>query len=287
LDRPWEFGAIDGMPEWRGMEMGIGNTREPKRDRTSFNRVASLYDQYRRGYPLEVVDQIVDAAGIRPGDHLLEIGPGTGQLTRPLLERGMRVTAVELGPDLAAIARRKLGGFPDVHIHVAAFEDWGLPSEPFKAVVSATAFHWLDPRVRATKAAHALEPGGRLVAVYPHHILGDDGGFFLASQPCYLKWGLSTDPHWRPPLEYEIPTLYQDIDQCAAFLTVERRRLRMTRHFNTDDYVGLLRTDSLILTLPEPDREGFLEDLHRLIETEYDGMVSRTFVYEIVAAEKE
>lgn len=100
---------------------------EPTRSRESFNRVASLYDRYRRGYPEEVVDRLVAAAGIERGRRVLEIGPGTGQLTRPLLQRGAWVTAVELGQDLAALAQRNLADYPHFEMVVSSFEDWALP----------------------------------------------------------------------------------------------------------------------------------------------------------------
>lgn len=162
------------------------------RNRESFNRVAELYDRYRRGYPPEVIDQIVEMAGIGFGSRILQIGPGTGQLTRPLLQRGASVTAVELGHDMAAIAQRNLREFPRYEIAVSSFEGWILPDRPFDAVISATAFHWVDPQIRAMKAAQALRPGGALAAaIYPHHVWGDDRGFCQASQHYYLKWGLS------------------------------------------------------------------------------------------------
>lgn len=106
------------------------------------------------------MEQVVEAAGIGPGSRVLEIGPGTGQLTRPLLALGIRVTAVELGEALAAAGRQKLARFPDLDIVISAFEDWELPREPFDAVVAATSFHWIAPEVRAPKAAQALKPGG-------------------------------------------------------------------------------------------------------------------------------
>lgn len=257
---------------------------EPTRSRESFNRVASLYDRYRRGYPAEVLEQLVTVAGIEPDRRVLEIGPGTGQLTRPLLQRGAWVTAVEPGHDLAALAQRNLADYPHFAMVVSSFEDWALPRHPFDTVVSATAFHWIDERIRAVKAAQALTPGGILAAVYPHHVLGDDDGFFQDSQRCYLEWELSSDPHWRPPEEHEIPAVYPDIDQCREFAVVERLRMRKTRRFSRDEYVGLLRTDSLILTLAPANREGFLTDIADLIDSHYGGGVCRTFVYEIVAA---
>lgn len=263
-----------------------GPKPESKRSRENFNRVAVLYDRYRPGYPAEVIDRIVEVTGIGPRSQVLEIGPGTGQLTRPLLEHGASVTVVELGKDLATIAQNNLSEFPHLEITVSSFESWPLPSRQFDVVVSATAFHWVDSRIRASKSARALRPKGVLAAIYPHQVAGDDGGFFHDSQRCYREWGLSTDSDWHPPYDHDIPAMYQDIDQCTDFAFVERYRIRKTRSFTTDQYVGLLQTDSLILTLSEPCRDGFLNDMRTLIDAHYAGVVSRTFIYEIVAGTK-
>src|SRR4051812_18802554 len=87
--------------------------------RTTFAEDAELYDRCRPGYPPEVFT----ALNPRPGMPVLEIGPGTGQATLPLARHGCVVTAVELGASLAAVARRKLAGFP-VDVQVGDFEDW-------------------------------------------------------------------------------------------------------------------------------------------------------------------
>jgi SAM-dependent methyltransferase len=108
--------------------------------RSTFDEAAELYDRARPGYPPEPFNDLSDVADLRPGARILEFGPGTGQTTVPLAERKFQITAVELGPNLAAVARRTLTRFPNVAVTVAAFEDFPLPSEPFDAVVSATAF---------------------------------------------------------------------------------------------------------------------------------------------------
>ena len=258
----------------------------PRRHRAAFNGVAVLYNRYRRAYPPNVVDAVVEAARIAPGSRVLEIGPGTGQLTRPLLQRGAAVTGVELGPELAALAQQNLAGFPGFKVCVSSFEDWTLPAQPFAAVVSATAFHWVDEAVRAAKAARALGPVGVLVAIYPHQVVTADGGFSAASQRYYLDWGLSTDPAWHLPYAHELESMYEDIDHCPAFAVVTRRRIACTRRLTTAEYVGLLQTDSLVLTLSEPDRQGFLADMRALIDSKYGGAVQRGFVYEVVTAMK-
>ncbi len=76
--------------------------------RRIFETVAQLYDRARPGYPPELFDDLADMARLRSGSRVLEIGCGTEQATRPLAERGYKVVAVEIGPELAALARRKL-----------------------------------------------------------------------------------------------------------------------------------------------------------------------------------
>ena len=73
-------------------------------------------------------DGAIDLAGLEAGDRLREIGCGTGQATVPLAERGLKVTAIELGAELAAIARRRLAGFPAVDVVTSTFEKKRLSS---------------------------------------------------------------------------------------------------------------------------------------------------------------
>src|SRR5207244_3312522 len=102
------------------------------------------------------------------GSRILEIGCSTGQATLSLAMRGYRVTAIELGADMASVASRKLADFADVEVIVSDFESWPLPAQPFDAVVSATAFHWIDPTVRVHKSAAALHAGGVLPSLAPN-----------------------------------------------------------------------------------------------------------------------
>ena len=130
-----------------------------------FDEVAAEYDRRRPTYPDELVDQACQIAGIGSGDHVLEVGCGSGQLTRGLVARGLRVTALEPGKTLMALARQNLAGAGGVEFVNSQFEDALLPREQFRAVFSATAFHWVDPKVSWQKAADVLVPGGTLALV--------------------------------------------------------------------------------------------------------------------------
>jgi ubiquinone/menaquinone biosynthesis C-methylase UbiE len=130
-----------------------------------FDEIAAEYDRYRPAYPDELVDQACQVAGIGRGDHVLEVGCGSGQLTRSLVARDLHVTALEPGHSLLALARQNLEGAGELEFVNAQFEDAPLPREQFRAVFSASAFHWIDPKVSWQKAADVLVPGGTLALV--------------------------------------------------------------------------------------------------------------------------
>jgi ubiquinone/menaquinone biosynthesis C-methylase UbiE len=147
---------------------------EARRYGTVFDEVADEYDRTRPLYPDALVDRACEVAGLGSGDPVLEIGCGTGQLTRSLVARGLRVTAVEPGENLIRLAGQNLAGAGagagpgagpgsgSVEFVHARFEDAALPSGYFRAVFSASALHWVDPAVGWRKIAGVLAAGGTL-----------------------------------------------------------------------------------------------------------------------------
>jgi 16S rRNA A1518/A1519 N6-dimethyltransferase RsmA/KsgA/DIM1 with predicted DNA glycosylase/AP lyase activity len=92
-----------------------------------FDDVAHEYDRHRPNYPYALVDRACEVAGIEDGDRVLEIGCGTGQLTRSLLTRGLHVTALEPGERLIRVAEENLRDAGDVELVHARLEDMQLP----------------------------------------------------------------------------------------------------------------------------------------------------------------
>jgi SAM-dependent methyltransferase len=135
---------------------------DARRYGTVFDEVADEYDRTRPMYPDALVDRACEVAGLGSGDPVLEIGCGSGQLTRSLVARGLRVTAVEPGGNLIRLAGQNLAGAGSVELVNARFEDAALPRGYFRAVFSASALHWVDPAVGWRKIAGALAPGGTL-----------------------------------------------------------------------------------------------------------------------------
>ncbi|WBO61917.1 class I SAM-dependent methyltransferase [Streptomyces camelliae] len=263
---------------------------ESRRQRLSrtFDEDAELYDRARPGYPPELYDDLAELAGAVPGSRVLEVGCGTGQATVPLAGRGCRITAVEAGPGMAAVARRNLAGAAEVEVVTAEFESWPLPQEPFDVVVSATAFHWIDPAVRMARAADALRPGGALAVVRGQHVAGGTEEFFSEVQRCYERFDPNTPPGLRLPAAADVDNSdhAEEVARSGRFATTVFRRYERDLTYTTAEYLDLLRTFSGHRALPEAARNGLLDCIAALLDGRYGGRVTRRSLIELGVSQR-
>ncbi len=252
----------------------------------AFDEVAELYDRARPTYPKELFTDLVALTGVGPGSRVLEIGPGTGQATIPLAQFGCEIVAVERGANLAAVARRNLERFPSVTVVTAAFEEWPLPAERFDLVLSATAFHCLEPAVRVAKAAEALRPGGSVAVVETHHVGGPDRGFSVDVQECYERWDPDTPPGFRPPTASDIPPGHEELEATELFEPVVTRRYEWALDYSTAAYLDVLLTYSNHRALPPEARTGLLTCIAHLIDSRYGGMITKGYLTQLLLARR-
>lgn len=213
--------------------------------RLTFDEDAAAYDASRPVAPAEVFDDLIHLTGLQPLDRVLEVGPGTGQATRPLLQRGLRVKSVEIGANLAAVAKQRLAEFGDhVEIVHADFERWDAGDERFNAVFSCNAFHWIDPDLRFAKAASLLRPGGHLAVIAtPWVIPADADRFWWDVQDDYeAVGGERVDPANAHP--DRIKDLAPLVVASSRFEEPVTRRRLFTVDFTADGYATNLGTQS-------------------------------------------
>ncbi|HEX3833695.1 MAG TPA: class I SAM-dependent methyltransferase [Solirubrobacteraceae bacterium] len=130
-----------------------------------FNEIAEEYHRHRPTYPGALIDRACEVGGLGPGARVLEIGCGTGQLTRSLVARGLRVTAIEPGERLIARALDQLGNGGEVEFVNQRLEEAPLPHAHYSAAFSGSAIHWVDPDVSWRTTADALVDGGTLALI--------------------------------------------------------------------------------------------------------------------------
>ncbi len=244
--------------------------------RATFDRVAEQYDAARPTYPDALLDDLVELARIPAGGRILEIGPGTGKASVALAERGFDLVGVELGDELAAVARRRLGSFPAARIVVADFEQWEPELAEFDAIVAFTSFHWIAPELRYTKTARLLRPGGALAVVDPEHVLlpGADRELW-AGVEAIINDVVPHPDSGPPPAPEDVGDLREEIEASGLFDEVIVRRHLWSVDYTADEYVALLGTYSLMLLPPERERQEITSRVHALI-AEHGGLFTQT-----------
>ena len=125
----------------------------------SFAGVADAYERSRPGYPDEAVRWLV---GAEPCD-VVDLGAGTGKLTRSLVALGHRVTAVEPLPQMLEHLRAAAPGVTAVEGGAEAIP---LPDASADVVTAAQAFHWFDHGPAIREIARVLRPGGRIALIW-------------------------------------------------------------------------------------------------------------------------
>jgi ubiquinone/menaquinone biosynthesis C-methylase UbiE len=235
--------------------------RERRRSRrVLFDAVAEDYDEVRQSYPDEIVGFLLDRAGVGAGDLVLEVGCGTGQLTRRLAPSGVALTAVDIGPSMVALARRNLadiGTGADVRFEVTPFEDFAAPDASFGLIVSATAFHWIDPEVRWAKTARLLRPGGWLALLRTGELY--DAPFGPALREVWVRHGD------RGALRDDRPIFAGGMEDSGLFEPAVVRAHRERRTMAAADVVTLEQTRATSLGYADDVRAAFDADLRDLL----------------------
>ncbi|WP_380158064.1 class I SAM-dependent methyltransferase [Kineococcus sp. R86509] len=212
----------------------------PATDRaTSFGAVAEAYERSRPSYPDEALDWLLPPGARR----VLDLGAGTGKLTRSLVARGLEVVAVEPTPGMRGQFARVL---PDVELLDGTGEAIPLPDASVDAVLMAQAWHWVDPDTASPEVARVLRPGGRL-------------GLLWNVRDAGVEWIAQLDRLLPGPGEEQLGSLAPRV--AAPFGPVERYDVRWSDPVTVESLLDLTRSRSWVIALDETHRDRVLEDV--------------------------
>lgn len=253
-----------------------------------FDNVPAIYDRVRPGYPEPLFDALFAALPQREGPaRILEVGPGTGQATASLLERGAAVTAVEVGANLAAFLTRKFSTNPRLTVVNAAFEETSLGDGAWDLVTAATAFHWIDPAERMARAHALLVPGGVLGIIDTIQVRDPaDRGYFERSQPIYARYWPDQAIYQPAPEPDVVPPVFEEMRASGLFEDVSVQRWRWDQRYEVDAYIDLVRSYSNTYDLEPAAREAFLDELRAMVTAEEGSSVLRPLVITLTMGRK-
>jgi SAM-dependent methyltransferase len=211
----------------------------------SFGPAAGDYERVRPSYPAEAVTWLLGGERRR----VLDLGAGTGKLTRVLVALGHDVVAVEPIDEM----RAQLGvALPDVEALAGSAEAIPLPDRSVDAVTVGQAFHWFDTVRALPELARVIRPGGVLALIW---------NFRDERVPWVAALSPSSLPEWLPEgWEQEIaPPLFDPVEQ---------RDFSFDQELEPEDVVTLIASRSALITMPPDERAATLARVRDLLATD-------------------
>jgi len=218
----------------------------------SFGAIAEDYDRFRPGPPPDAIDWALS----RPRDSAVDIGAGTGALTRLLVSRIRNIVAVEPDPRMGAVLAARVAR---ANVLVGRAEALPLRNASVDAVVGSSMWHWVDEERAATEAARVLRPGGVLGLLWSgpdrsHGWLAD----LLAAQGRALASRAGNATARRHRHEVHLPA-------DAPFAVPETHTLEWSLAVTPEQLIGLAGTYSGYIVLPEAERTRLRDQLGDLV----------------------
>jgi len=229
----------------------------------SFGAIAEDYDRLRPGPPQAAVDWLVPA-GCRVA---VDLGAGTGLLTRALAGKVPQVVAVEPDPRMAAVLRARSleAELHGIRVAQSRGEEIPLPDASADGVFASSSWHWLDPERAPREIARVLRDGGRVGVIWTTRDRSTDWVREVEAIRDSVA-GPTDDREDRWARHRREVTLPPEL-----FGNVETASFSSTRHMTTGDFVGLLGTYSGALTASQQDRDAALDRARTVLERRFPG----------------
>lgn len=230
--------------------------------RRIFDTIPDQFDRYRPRYCDELFSSLIAYAGIGPEKKVLELGPGTGQATEPVLRTGCDYLAIELGGNLTETMTRKYGGFPNFSIVNDDFITHDFGAAQFDMIYSAATIQWIPEEIAFAKTFSLLKPGGTLAMMITRSdYRTPNESLYQRIQQVYAK-------DFRPETEYK--DMHPPFDYAHAvdygFVDFEKREFAGQRVFTADEYAAFSGTHCDHLVIPEPYKTRFFEGLKQAVK---------------------
>ena len=239
---------------WEEIGAACGMTRQGATRRwsrlvhaSSFGAAADSYQRGRPEYPQSVVEWLVP----RRAKSVLDLGAGTGKLTRPLVEAGLTVTAVEPS---RGMREQLAAAVPRAAVLAGAAERIPLPDASVDAVVVAHAWHWFDPALAVPEVARVLTPGGTLSLVWNDR---DESVPWVAALGAIMHRQaaqvIDTSPQLGPP-----------------FGPPERMELRWQQLVTRQEILDMVASRSYVISMQAHERDALLGEVAELLSEHPD-----------------
>ena len=232
--------------------------------RKVFDSIPEQFDEWRPRYCDELFADLIEYAKLGPEKTVLEIGPGTGQATEPILKTGCSYFAIELGENFTEFMKKRFDAYRNFQIANDDFEIYDFGKAQFDLVYSAAAFQWIPEKIGYPKVYDILKSNGAFAMFMMRPDIQPGGGY--TDETLYTKLQEVYSGFFHPETEYKCKLDYEARGKYG-FVDLERREYRKTREYTADGYVSLIGTHADHITLQEPYKTKFYDGIRAVIQS--------------------
>ena len=261
--------------------------------RVHFDEIVTKYDEIRPNYPNRLFVDLIEYSGKGTDKKALEIGAGTGKATRPILEAGYNVTAVEIGANMAAFLSDKYKSYKDFNVIVSSFEDANIEENEYDLIYAASSIHWVDAKIGCPKIKRLLKNGGT-IALLRYNFSSEDDESLDAAYDKYFRTHYLSRAGEKP-----IKRTHDDLRNPDGFLTrygfngLEEYNFKdITLNFydieiiyTADEYIKLYETMADHRDLPEKNKTGLYNEVTRIIN-QNGGKYKMDYIFQVYMGRK-
>ena len=227
--------------------------------RKVFDTIPEQFDAYRPRYCDELFHDLIAYATLCPDKSVLEIGPGTGQATPPILDTGCDYNAIELGENMTKMMLRKFGDRSNFHIVNDDFITHDFGDRKFDLIYSAATIQWIPEEIAFSKTFSLLKPGGVLAMMLTK------GDYKTPNEALYNKIQQSYSAYYKPETPYTHGSFRYDNATNYGYVDFEKREYHGSRTFTADEYVAFSGTHCDHIVIPEPYKTKLFDGLRQAV----------------------
>ena len=228
--------------------------------RLVFDTIPEQFDKYRPRYSAELFADLIKYAEIGRGKSVLELGPGTGQATDPILDTGCDYHAIELGENLFAKMVEKYGLYPNFNIVNGDFITHDFGGKKFDMIYSAATIQWIPEEIAFSKTFDLLKPGGVLAMMITK------GDYKTPNEDLFNKIQGYYSSYFKPETEYKHGSFKYSNAVNYGYVDFETREFYGERIFTADEYVSFCGTHCDHIVIPEEYKSKLFEGLRSAVE---------------------
>jgi ubiquinone/menaquinone biosynthesis C-methylase UbiE len=270
--------------------------------RVHFDEITEEYDKIRWDYPDELFANALEYCK-KGNDNAtcnkaIEIGAGTGKATKPFLDAGYNVTAVEMGDNMTKFLINKYRAYKEFQVITSTFEDIVLEDDSYDIIFAASAFHWVDAKVGCPKVFRLLKKGGAFVLFRSNWNSHDNEKLAKDIQEIYDKHYYNyydiNDKDDKPE-KFTLEILqkpsaifkgfrFERMEQYG-FADVKMKVYDKSNTYDADGYIKLLDTFSDHRALPVENRKALYTSVKNVIE-KHGGKITTNSTYQLYMGRK-